>query len=141
MHPMSIKTTNPTEEEIQQLLDYEADDLQSAIHQRHGVPLEEWAVPHFYEYMRRSKKQGVSKRKSWNRYLETCGRQLGKPCTCSIEPAHYSIDFVYDKKVVANLCPYQWWVKMVTLKHDEGEASKFVSNTPVGKFMEGYKIK
>lgn len=140
-HQMSIKTTNPTEEEIQQLLEYEADDLQASIHQRYGVPIEEWAVPHFYGYMRRMKKQGVSARKSWNRYLESCDRQFGEPCGCSVEPAHYSIDFLYDNKIVANLCPYHWWVKMVTLNHDEGSASKFVEGTPIGKFMEVYKIK
>ena len=135
------KQTDLSDEHVEELLYIEAEVLQNTIANRHGIPLVERPTQEFHAYMRHGHRNAVERRKRHNRYLESCKKELGPPCPCSDPATHYSITFVNaDEEKVENLCPRHWWIKLVTLKHEQEEATNFVETMPVGKYMEGYKI-
>lgn len=43
--------------------------------------------------------------------------------------------------VVEELCPKDWWIKQTRIAFEGGYLSKFTKSTPLGLYLEGYKLK
>lgn len=114
---------------------------------RYMIPLEEMPDDspliegmNFYLRQKKLRAEEVTRHQLKRRFLEDCTQKTTPKCSCGENHKGLSFFNLKGEVVEENMCPRSWWVKMVILNYERGNAEVFVKNLPLDEYMKHYEI-